>query len=227
MFATLLAALNFMGLALAAAPAEAFPKPDRPVASVVSPTWATAQERDTAKEVDQIITRLKLKPGMTVADLGAGDGYDSLRLAPRLGPKGRVIAEDITPDYLAALADEARRRSLTNITTVLGEPHDPRLAPNSVDAAILIHMYHEIEQPYGLLWNLVPALKPGARVGVEDLDRPTPRHGTPPKLLVCEFAAVGYRLVELKPLSGNIGYFAVFEPPAKRPEPRAIKPCKG
>jgi hypothetical protein len=82
---------------------------------------------------------------------------------------------------------------LQNVTISLGEPHDPRLPAHSLDAAILVHMYHEIAQPYGLLYNLVPALKPSARVGIVDAIGPTSEHGTPPSLLRCELAAVGYR----------------------------------
>src|SRR5690606_11950395 len=107
-------------------------------------------------------------------------------------------------------------------------PDDPRLPAGAIDRAILVHMYHEIEQPYALLWNLVPAMKPGARVGVIDMDRPTPNHGTPPALLRCEFEAVGYRETSFRELDGGGGYIAVFEPPtvANRPRPEAIKPCR-
>jgi hypothetical protein len=86
---------------------------------------------------------------------------------------------------------------LQNVTISLGEPHDPRLPAHSLDAAILVHMYHEIAQPYGLLYNLVPALKPSARVGIVDAIGPTSEHGTPPSLLRCELAAVGYREIGL------------------------------
>ena len=76
---------------------------------------------------------------------------------------------------------------------MLGEPHDPRLPAGSVDIAILVHMYHEIAQPYALLYNLLPALKRDARVGIVDAFAPTSKHGTPPSLLRCELAAIGYR----------------------------------
>ena len=89
-------------------------------------------------------------------------------------------------------------------------------------------MYHEIQQPYGVLYNLVPALKPGARVAIVDTDRPTHQHGTPRALLRCELAAVGYRELSFTPLQGEVGYLAVFAPPTldARPEPQAIQPCK-
>jgi len=91
-----------------------------------------------------------------------------------------------------------------------------------------VHMYHEIAQPYGLLYNLVPALKPGARVGIVDAYAPTGEHGTPPDLLRCELAAVGYREISLDRLTGSNAYLAIFAPPsvASRPGPETIIACK-
>jgi hypothetical protein len=91
-----------------------------------------------------------------------------------------------------------------------------------------VHMYHEIAQPYGLLYNLVPALKSGARVGIVDADGPTAEHGTPPDLLVCELAAVGYRRISLDRLMGSNAYLAIFAPPsvASRTRPEAMVACK-
>jgi SAM-dependent methyltransferase len=214
-------------LAPPGAPASAFPKPDRPVAEIISPIWATEKERDAVKEADQLIAGLDLKPGMSVADLGAGSGYHTVRLARALGPDGRVFAQDVMPKYLADLQKRVRKEGLQNITLVRGEPHDPRLPAGSVDVAILVHMYHEIAQPFAFLYNLVPALKPGARVGIVDLDRPIGEHGTRPNLLRCELAAVGYEEVSFTKLTGDIGYLAVFTPPseAARTPPGQIKVC--
>jgi predicted methyltransferase len=185
----------------------------RPIASIVSPIWSRPEQRDKAHEVEQITTRLGLRPGMTVADIGAGSGYDTLRLAKVVGPRGRVMAEDVTPAYLDGLRAAIAAAGLKNVTVVLGSAGDPKLGPGSIDAAIMVHMYHEIQQPMALLNALAPAFKAGGRLGIEELDRPTLAHGTPPKLLVCELAAAGYRLVQMSPLSGDIGYFAVFQPP--------------
>src|SRR3954470_3609210 len=146
-------------LAPPGAPASAFPKPDRPVAEIVSPIWATETERDAVQEAEQIIAGLGLKPGMSVTDLGAGSGYHTVRLARALGPDGRVFAQDVTPNYLADLAKRVRKEGLPNVTIVRGEPHDPRLPAASLDAAILVHVYHEIAQPFAFLYNLVPALR--------------------------------------------------------------------
>ena len=163
---------------------------------------------------------------MVVGDIGAGAGYHAVRLSRLVGPSGAVLAQDVRGDYLADLAKRLQRLKLTNVKIALGDPHDPRLPAASLDAAILIHMYHEIAEPYAFLYNLAPALKPRARVGIVDLDRPTQQHGTPVKLLRCELAAIGYRETALHVLTGDAGYLAIFEPPAKRPQPSAIVPCR-
>src|SRR4051794_1816466 len=86
------------------APASAFPKPDRPVAGIVAPQWALEKEREAADEFGQVARLLGIRPGETVADIGAGSGYYALRLAKAVGPEGRVLAEDVTPRYLADLS---------------------------------------------------------------------------------------------------------------------------
>jgi SAM-dependent methyltransferase len=222
-----LAALALAGSVASAAWAQTYPAPGRPVADVVSPSWGDAAKRDQAQEVQAIIVRLRLTRGMALADIGAGSGYDTLPLARFVGGAGRVYAEDITPAYLDALAARVRAEGLANIVLVKGAPDDPRLPAHALDAAIMIHMYHEIAQPYALLHRLALAMKPGGLVGVEELDRPTQAHGTPPKLLVCEFQAVGYRLVAQAPMPGGLGYFTVFSPPAPSalPSPDSIRPC--
>jgi len=210
------------------APAGAFPKPDRPVADIVSPTWHNEKERDDAGEPRQVVRLLGIKSGMTVADIGAGSGYYVVRLSPIVGPRGLIIAQDVVPEYLRGLRSRVRDLGLQNVVISLGEPHDPRLPADSLDIAILVHMYHEIAQPYGLLYNLVPALKPGARVGIVDAYRPTSEHGTPPSLLRCELAAVGYHEINLDRLTNSDAYLAIFAPPsvASRPRPENIVACK-
>jgi SAM-dependent methyltransferase len=209
-------------------PAAAFPKPDRPIADIISPIWHDEKERDDAGEPGQLVQLLGIASGMTVADIGAGSGYYVVRLSPIVGPSGRIIAEDVVPEYLQALRKRLRDRGLRNTVISRGEPHDPRLPADSLDIAILVHMYHEIAQPYGLLYNLVPALKPGARVGIVDAYGPTPQHGTPPDLLRCELAVVGYRQISLDQLKGSDAYLAIFAPPpvANRTRPEAMAACK-
>jgi SAM-dependent methyltransferase len=208
--------------------AQAFPRPNRPVAEIVSPSRSTEEKRDVAGEFASVARHLGLKPDMTVGDIGAGSGYYTLRLSSLVGTSGTVIAQDVRRDYLAQLGARLDRLKLTNVKLALGEPHDPRLPPQSLDAAILAHVYHEIAQPYAFLYNLAPALKPRARVGIIDLDKPVAEHGTPPALLRCELAAIGYREVGFHVLRGDSGYLAVFEAPAPtdRPSPSSVKPCK-
>lgn len=209
-------------------PAEAFPKPERPVADIISPIWHSEKERDAAGEPRQIVRLLGIKSGMTVADIGAGSGYYVVRLAPVVEPNGRIIAQDVMPEYLRSLQNRVRDLGLQNVTISLGEPHDPRLPAHSLDAAILVHMYHEIAQPYGLLYNLVPALKPDARVGIVDAIAPTAEHGTPPSLLRCELAVVGYREIAFHSLAGSNAYLAIFAPPSdqSRTRPDAMIACR-
>lgn len=220
------AAEPVVALAPRGEPAAAFPAPDRPVASIISPIWASEDERRSADETGQVFGLLGIKTGMRVADVGAGSGYYTMLLARAVGPKGEVIAQDITPDYLAALQKRVLKARLSNVKVGLGEEHDPRLPPGALDAAVLIHMYHEIAQPYALLFNLATAMKPDSLVGIVDLDRSTDEHGTPPELLRCELAAVGYREAGFHMLRGGVGYLAIFKPPLQAPIPSAIVPCR-
>jgi predicted methyltransferase len=209
-------------------PAVAFPKPDRPVADIISPIWHDEKERDDAGEPRQLVHRLGIKSGMTVADIGAGSGYYVVRLSPIVGPRGRIIAQDVVPEYLQGLRRRVHNLGLQNVVIRFGEPHDPTLPAGTLDIAIMVHMYHEIAQPYGVLYNLVPALKSGGRVGIIDAYGPTSEHGTPPNLLRCELAVVGYREISLDRLTGGDAYLAIFAPPTltSRTRPEVMVPCK-
>lgn len=207
-------------------PADSFPAPSRPVAAITTDTWSSEDARDRAGEAERVMDLLGVRPGMAVADVGAGSGYYTVRLAPRVGPRGRVIAQDIVPAYLERLARRVRQDSLRNVTVGLGDPHDPRLPRNSADLVLLVYMYHEVEQPYAFLYNLRPALRPGGRVAVVDLNRSTRRHGTPLSLLRCEMAATGFEAVEVHDLGEGTGYLAVFRPtPGPAPRPGSIRAC--
>src|SRR5690606_18981213 len=119
--------------------------------------------------------------------------------AKRVGVKGRVLAEDIMPEVIEALSRRITREDWKNVSVKLGAPEDPRLPENSFDRIFMVHMYHEIAEPYAFLWYLSPALRPDGEIIVVDANRPTEQHGTPPRLLACEFAAMGFRLEELIP----------------------------
>jgi SAM-dependent methyltransferase len=204
-----------------------FPVPQRPVAPIVSPAYHDERTRDEQREAERVIGRLAIRPGTRIADIGAGDGYYTVRLARRFGSAVTIYAEDVKTDYLARLRERLRGEGYRDVKTVLGLPDDPRLPAAAIDVAILAHMYHEIENPYAFLYRLRAALAPGARVAVVDADRPTQDHGTPPALLRCELGAVGYRQVDYLPLVPGEIYLAVFVPPDSLPPPTQIKPCPG
>lgn len=204
-----------------------FPAADRPVATIVSARWSNEEARDRLNEAEAVMNKAGIKPGMTVADIGAGEGYYTIRLSSRVGPEGRVLAEDIVPTTRDTLATRVSRERLDNVSVRLGLPADPRLPEASFDRILMIHMYHEIESPYEFLWRMRPSLNTDGQVVVVDADRPTANHGTPPDLLKCEFAAVGYQLVTMQRMASAGGYLAIFEAKGERPEPQTIKACKG
>ena len=209
----------------AEAPKDPFPKPNRPVAPLVADSFSTESARDRLGEFDQVVELSGVKPGMWVADVGAGEGYYATRLAPVVGRRGRVLAEDIVPEIRDRLADRIQRENLENVAVLLGEPDDPKLPAHSLDRVFLVHMYHEVASPYAFLWHLREALKPGGQIIVVDADRPPRRHGMPPALLRCEFASVGLELRQLQGIGGE-NYFAAFKPEGERPQPADIEPCK-
>lgn len=205
--------------------AAGFPAPARPVASIVSPVWSDEASRDNAGEAQRVMQLLDVKPGMTVADIGAGGGYYTVRLSPRVGRDGLVYAQDIVPGYLETLRQRVRQAKLANIGFVQGSADNPNLPENAVDLALMVHMYHEIAQPFGLLWHLHASLKPHALVAIVDMDRPPSQHGTPPALLRCELAAVGYAPVAFHDLPDG-GYLAIFQSASPRPAVERIRPCR-
>lgn len=202
-----------------------FPVADRPVAHIVSARWSNEEARDRLNEASEVMDKAGIAKGMTVADIGAGEGYYTIRLAQRVGEHGRVLAEDIVASVRDALAERVAREDLENVAVRLGTPADPKLPPASFDRVLMVHMYHEIEQPYEFLWRLRPSLKPEGLVVVVDANRQTKNHGTPPALLKCEFEAVGYRQVAMTDMPSAGGYMATFKAVGQRPEPEAIKPC--
>jgi len=205
--------------------ARAFPRATRPVAAIISTRWSNEDARDRVKEADQIMDAAHVRPGMTVADIGAGEGYYTVRLARRVGKDGRVLAEDIMPEIIDALGRRVNRENWTNVSVKLGTPDDPRLPAASFDRIFMVHMYHEITEPYAFLWRLYPALKPTGQIIVVEANRLTNKHGTPPPQLKCELEAVGYRQTEFRPFPSAGGYMARFVAGGGRPEPGRIKPC--
>lgn len=205
---------------------RAFPRADRPVAKVVSTQWSTEALRDKQGEAASVMDEAGIAPGMTVADIGAGEGYYTVRLAARVGGKGRVLAQDIDDGALRRLGARIEREQLGNVSIVQGAPNDPRLPPRSFDRVFMIHMYHEIAEPYPFLWRLWPAVKPGGSVVVVDAERPTDQHGTPAALLFCEFETAGFRLASFRRKPDLSGYYAQFVPAGNGPpEPSQMRSC--
>lgn len=126
--------------------------------------WLEREEREQEERTSVLVEELQLRPGMVVADVGAGSGYLSRRMAVRVAPGGRVLANDIQPEMLALLARLAADPRYANIEPVPGAVDDTRLAPGTVDLAIMVDVYHELEYPHEVLASIVRALKPGGRV---------------------------------------------------------------
>ena len=203
-----------------------FPAADRDVAPIVNDSFSTEDVRDRTGEAEEVMRLAEIRPGMSVADVGAGEGYYTVRLSPIVGQRGRVLAQDIVRETRDKLAQRVQQEKLDNVAVRLGTPADPMLPMKSFDRIVLVHMYHEVTQPYEFLWNLRQGLKADGLVVVVDSNRPVKRHGMPPQLLLCEFAAVGLIPVKTVQLAGSDAYFAAFKITAPLPAPRNIKPCK-
>lgn len=203
-----------------------FPQPDRPVSGLGSNEFSTETQRDSRGEAATVMDFAEIEPGMTVADIGAGNGYYTVRLAERVGPNGRVLAQDIDRDALERLGSRVERERLDNVSIKPGASDDPRLPEDSFDRIFLVHMYHEVSEPYAFLWRMWPALADGGQVVVVDIDRPTDQHGIDPLLLQCEFRQVGFELVAFRDAPELAGYYAQFKAADKRPAPSAIEPCR-
>ncbi|MDQ6685889.1 MAG: methyltransferase domain-containing protein [Pseudomonadota bacterium] len=126
--------------------------------------WLEREEREREERTDLLVTALQLKPGMVVADIGAGTGYLARRMAPAVAPGGTVLAVDVQPEMVALLQSTVRRSGLTQIQPLLGVEDDVRLPASSVDLAIMVDVYHELAFPYEVLVSIVRALKPGGRL---------------------------------------------------------------
>lgn len=202
-----------------------FPLPDRPVAPLNSDEFKDEAARDERGEAQTVMDLANIADGMTVADIGAGEGYYTVRLAERVGESGRVTAQDIDREALSRIARRVERERLQNISIKPGAVDDPRLPADSFDRIFLVHMYHEVGEPYAFLWRMWPALTQTGQIIVVEVDRPTNAQGIPPALLFCEFESVGYRLIEFIEKPEIKGYFARFERGERRLEPGAIAQC--
>ncbi len=206
-------------------PDTPFPQARRDVAPVVGDAFSTEDVRDRLGEAEEVIGLAGVSPGMSVADVGAGEGYYTVRLARVVGPKGRVLAEDIVPRVRDSLSERIQREQLDNVAVKLGTPDNPMLPRESFDRVFLVHMYHEVQSPYAFLWHLRESVKPDGLVVVVDSDRPVKQHGIPPKQVRCEFAALGLEPAKSATLTGGEAYFMAFRVVRARPTPATIRPC--
>ena len=224
-------AAAFACLALAACRAQPsepqFPAAHRDVAPTVSDTFSTEDARDRLGEAEQVMQLAGVKPGMSVADVGAGEGYYTVRLARVVGAKGRVLAEDIVPQVRDELSDRVQRERLDNVAVKLGTAENPMLPAASFDRIFLVHMYHEVASPYAFLWHMRGGVKPDGLVIVVDSNRPVKQHGMPPASLKCEFAALGMQAVNTATLASREDYLMAFRVSGPRPAPDKITPCEG
>jgi ubiquinone/menaquinone biosynthesis C-methylase UbiE len=142
---------------------------------------------------------LRIAEGSSVADVGAGGGWFTMRLANRVKPNGRVYAQDVQPEMIEAINRRVRRAELKNVTTVLGTPSDPRL-PAPVDAVLIVDTYHEMEQPVTMLRKVAAALKPNGLIGIIEFKKDGWGPGPPmderaePDRVIRDATAAGLRL---------------------------------
>ena len=195
-------------------PAQTPAPPSHPTSTPYTGDLSIFEEpgRDKRLQIDRVMDLLQLKPGSTVADIGAGSGWFSVRAARRVGANGRVIAEDINPKAIAYIQQRAQREHLANIVPLLGTPDDPKLTPNSLDAALMLKVYHEIAHPQLVLANLRAALKPGARFGIIDRNGNGADHGLKESIVRDEVEHAGFRQVARYDFTKADGqdYFLIF-----------------
>jgi len=173
-----------------------------------------APDRDLWQRPDQIMDAMGIADASVVADIGAGSGWFTIRLARRVGPRGLVFAEDVQKEMINAISRRVSREGLTNVRPVLGLNNDPRLT-QPVDAVLIVDAYHEIENRVAMLANLARALKPQGRIGVVDfkLDGtgpgPSPDERVSPDVVVKDAAEAGLRLIRQEPFL-QYQYFLIF-----------------
>jgi ubiquinone/menaquinone biosynthesis C-methylase UbiE len=132
--------------------------------SVQGAPWLERAEREDEEAPERALRILKIPKGANVADIGAGSGYMTVRIAKIVGPTGKVYANDIQPGMLDLLQKNVQKAKLTNVVPVLGAIDDPRLPPGAIDLAIMVDVYHEFSRPQAMLQKLYAALKPGGRL---------------------------------------------------------------
>jgi ubiquinone/menaquinone biosynthesis C-methylase UbiE len=171
-----------------------------PVMSADGAGWLDRPEREAEEAPEQALDALGIRAGMVVADVGAGTGYMSLRMARRVGPTGKVYANDLQPEMLQKLHAKSQREKLSNVETVQGTESDPKLPPNTMDLVLLVDVYHEFSQPQAMLDRIRESLKPDGRLVLLEYRKEDPKVPIRPehKMSVAEVKteveAEGYKL---------------------------------
>jgi ubiquinone/menaquinone biosynthesis C-methylase UbiE len=174
-----------------------------------------APDRDLWQRPDQIMDALGIADASVVADIGAGSGWFTIRLARRVGPRGVVYAEDVQKEMISAISRRVSREGFNNVVPKLGLKNDPRLPAASLDAVLMVDAYHEIEDRVSMLSNLAKALKPQGRLGIVDfrLDGtgpgPAPEERVSPDVVVNDAKKAGLKLLRQEPFL-QYQYFLIF-----------------
>jgi ubiquinone/menaquinone biosynthesis C-methylase UbiE len=168
--------------------------------------------REERLQINRVMDILGIANGKSVADIGAGSGWFTVRAARRVGTGGLIYAVDINPEAIRYIEDRAHKEQLQNVKTIVGKPDDPLLPAGSVDAVLLLKTYHEVAQPVTLLQNLRGALRPGAKVGVIDRNGNGEDHGVSRDIVIREAREAGFQLQEQYDFvkGDKMDYFLVF-----------------
>lgn len=126
--------------------------------------WLERREREKEEEPAKLIKALEIKPGMVIADVGAGSGFHTFLMSPLVGEKGKILAVDIQPQMLALIKEKAKKQNVKNVELVKGTATDPKLPAGEVDLILMVDVYHEFDHPYEMAEKMVAALKPGGRL---------------------------------------------------------------
>jgi ubiquinone/menaquinone biosynthesis C-methylase UbiE len=150
--------------AASATPALALKREPANVMSYEKADWLEREGRAEKEKPEMVIEAMEIRPGMTVAEIGAGSGFFSRRLAKAVGPTGKVYAEDIQPEMLDLLKKNDAKEGITNVVTILGTETDPKLPAQGIDRILLVDVYHEFQKPEPMLASIRDSLAPGGTV---------------------------------------------------------------
>lgn len=187
---------------------------NRPTSNPYTGDLSIFESEDRAKnlQIDRVMDILKITDGKTVADIGAGSGWFTVRAAKRVGNSGKVFAVEINQEYVNYINDRAEKEGFENIQTILGTEDDPKLPADAVDAVLILKTYHEIGQPIKVLENLRKSLKKDALIGIIDKDGNGDDHGIKQEVVIEELKRAGFVSVDnydfVKP--EGMDYFLVF-----------------